>query len=65
MKQHRIGIEIPTIVNGRLTYSNDRYPTTAKKKAIHVSGTNFNNKEHKVKIIGDSHLRGTATRIEI
>ena len=30
----------------------------------HVSGTNSNNKEHKVKIVGDSHLRGTATRVD-
>jgi len=64
MKQHRIGIKIPTIVNGRITYSDDKNPTTAKMKATHVSGTNFNNKEYKLKIVGDSHLRGTATRID-
>jgi len=35
----------------------------AKKKTTHVSGNNFNNSEHKVKIIVDSHLRGIAARI--
>jgi small nuclear ribonucleoprotein (snRNP)-like protein len=29
-----------------------------------VPGANLNNKEHKVKIVGDSHLRGTATEID-
>jgi hypothetical protein len=64
MKQHRIGIKIPMIVNGRIMYSDDRNPTTANNNATYVSGTNFNNKEHKVKIVGDSHLGGTATRID-
>jgi hypothetical protein len=64
MKQHRIGIKIPMIVNGRIMNSDDRNPTTAKKNVTYVSGTNFNNKEHKVKIVGDSHHRGTATRID-
>jgi len=62
-KQHRIGIKIPTIVNGRITHSDDRNPTAAKNKTTHVCGTNFS-KEHKVKIVGDSHLRGTAARID-
>jgi hypothetical protein len=62
-KQHRIGIKIPTIVNGRITHSDCGNPTVAKKKTTHVSGTNFNNLEHKVKIVGDGHLRGTVARI--
>jgi hypothetical protein len=53
-KQHRIGIKIPTIVKGRITHSDDRNLTAAKKKTTHVSGTNCNNKERKVKIVGDS-----------
>ena len=44
--------------------SGDRYLTAAKKKTTHASGTNSNNKEHKVKIVGDSHLRGTAARVD-
>jgi hypothetical protein len=30
----------------------------------HVPGVSLNNQEHKVKILGDSHLRGTATKID-
>ena len=63
-KQHRNCIKIPTIVNGRITHSDDRNLTAAKKKTTHVSGTNCNNKDHKVKIVGDNHLRGTATRVD-
>jgi len=64
MKQHRIGIKIPMIVNRKIMHSDDWNPTTAKKNATYVCGTNFNNKEHKVKIVGNSHLRGTATRTD-
>ena len=31
-KQHRIGIKIPTIVNGRITHNDDRNPTAARRK---------------------------------
>jgi hypothetical protein len=57
MKQNRIGIKIPTVVNGRIMYNDDRRPSAAKKRTTQVFGTNFNNKEHKVKIVGDSHPR--------
>jgi len=30
------------------------------RRKRHVSGTNCNNKEHKVKNVGNSYLRGTA-----
>jgi hypothetical protein len=56
-KQHRIDTKIPTIVYGRMTHSDDRNPTATKKEKTHLSGTNLSNKEHKVKIVGDSHLR--------
>jgi len=62
-KQHRIGMKIPTIISGRLTHSDNWKPTLAKKETAHVPGTNLKNKEHKVKIVHDSHLRGTATKI--
>ena len=55
-KQHRIGIKIPTIVNGRITHSGDSNPTAAEKKTTRLSGTNFKNSEYKVKIEGDSHV---------
>jgi hypothetical protein len=63
-KQHRMGMKIPTIVGGRLTQSNNQKPTLMKKETAHIPGTNLNNKEHKVKILSDSHLRGTATKID-
>jgi hypothetical protein len=63
-KQRRIGIKIPTMVNGRITHSDDGNLRVARKKTTKVTCTNFNNKEHKMKIVGDSHLRETATRIE-
>jgi len=62
-KQHRICMKIPTIVGGRLTHSDNRKPTPAKKETAHVRGATLN-KEHKVRILGDSHLRGTATKID-
>ena len=55
---------MPTIVCGRVTHSNNWKPTPAKKETVHVPGANLNNKEHKVRIVGDSHLRGTATKID-
>jgi lysophospholipase L1-like esterase len=55
---------MPTIFSGRIKHSDDSKPSVAKKKMTQVSGTKFNNKEHKVKIVGDSRLRGTATRID-
>jgi hypothetical protein len=62
-KQHRIGMKMPTIVGGRLTHSDNRKLTPAKKETAHVPGATLN-KEHKVKILGASHLRGTATKID-
>ena len=63
-KQHRIGLKIPTIVGRRPTSSYNWKPAPAKKETVHVPDANHNHKEHKVKIIGDSHLRGTATKID-
>ena len=58
-------MKIPTIVGGRLTHSNNWKLTLAKKETAHVPGASLNNKDHKVRIVGDSHLRGTATKISI
>jgi hypothetical protein len=63
-KQQKIGIKIPTIVNGRIKHSDDGNPTAARKKTTKATCTNFNNKEHKVKIVGDSHHGETATMID-
>lgn len=35
-KQHRIGINIPMIVNGRIIHSDDRNPTAVKKKMTRI-----------------------------
>ena len=63
-KQHRIDMKIPTIVGGRLTHSDNRKLTPAKKETAHVPGAILNNKEHIVKILGGSYLRGTGTKID-
>jgi hypothetical protein len=57
--------KIPTIINGRLNYKENRNPTSAKKKkTARVSGSNLNTREHKVRVLGDSHLKETAARID-
>jgi hypothetical protein len=62
-KHHKIGIKIPTILNGTLSYNDNRNSTLAKKtKTMCVSGSNC--KEHKVRVVGDSHLKGSARRID-
>jgi hypothetical protein len=63
-KQHRMGMKIPTKVGGRLMHSDNQKPTPVKKETAYVPGAILNNKEHKVKILGDSHLRGTATKTD-
>jgi hypothetical protein len=62
-KQHNPGIRIPVIINGRITNTKNRNPTSAMKKSSYVAGSKCNNIHHKVRIIGDSHLRDTAARI--
>jgi len=60
--QHRKGMKIPTIINGRLIHGDDWKPTTKKKEEkTSTTGTSIS---HKVKILGDSHLRGTASKID-
>jgi len=62
---HNIGIKILTIINGHLNYKENRKQMLAnKKKIVCVAGSNLNTKEHKVKVLGDSHLKDTAARID-
>ena len=62
---HKPGIKILMIINGRLNYKENRNPTSAKKKkTARVYGFNPNTKEHKVRVLGDSHLKETAARID-
>ena len=62
--QHRIGMKIPTIVGGKIKHSGNPKTTPTKKKTAYTPGTSINNNEHEVRILGDSHLRGTATKID-
>jgi hypothetical protein len=59
------GTRIQMISSGRLSHIGRRNLTVAKKKKItSVSDPNLNSKEHKVKVIGDSHLKDTAIKID-
>ena len=60
--QHKKGIKIPTLINGRLTCDSDRKPTTRKKED--GKSATQTRPRHKVKILGDSYLRGTAPKID-
>jgi len=64
-KHHNTGIKIPTVINGRLNYKENRNSTLAtKKKSTRISGPYPNTKENKVRVLGDSHLKETAARID-
>jgi len=55
-------MKIPTIINGRLICDCDRKPTMRKKEERKRS--TGSRTSHKVKILGDSHLRGIAPKID-
>ena len=54
-------IRIPMIMNGRITSDNNIKPR--KKSSDPQRNPNLKPKNFKVKIIGDSHLKGSTTRI--
>jgi hypothetical protein len=55
-------MKIPTIINGSLLHGDDWKLTMKKmKETTSTPGTSIS---HKVKILGDSHLRGTALKID-
>ena len=58
--QQRMGSSIPTIVNGTV---NHKLGSKTTKKVCNNQAVTVRSIEHKVKIIGDSHLKGSATRI--
>jgi len=60
--QPSAGNKIPTIINGRVTNVETKTPSSLKISS-RVPGNKINRYDHKVKIIGDSHLKGSATRI--
>jgi hypothetical protein len=64
-KLFKIGNILPAIINGRLSYNKNRNSASAKKKNTScASAPNPNTKEHKVTVVGDSHVKETAARID-
>jgi len=57
------GYKIPTIVNGRVINDENKKPVWTTKKPAHVTVIKTNRGDHKVRIIGDNHLKGSAMRI--
>jgi len=62
LNQHKKGMKIPTLINGRLMCDGDRKPTTRKKED--VKSPTRTRTSHKVKIVGDSYFRGIAPKID-
>jgi len=53
------------IINGRLSFNQNRSTnSTKKKKPTCASGPNPIIKKHKVKVVGDSHLKKTTAGID-
>jgi hypothetical protein len=61
--QRSLGSKILTIVNGRISYSENKKPLEKPSNSLCISNHRSTKLVHKVKIIRDSHLRGLATRI--
>jgi len=59
--QHRKGMKIPTVINGRLIYSDQKSTTRKKERKRSPTETRAS---HKVKILGNSHFRGIASKID-
>jgi hypothetical protein len=56
------GFKIPTIVNRRIVNCEVRNRSKPEEKATSILGNKFLKSSHKVLIIGDSHLKGSAVR---
>ena len=55
--------KIPTTINLRVMNGKIKKPSWTIRKPARVPGKKINKYDHKVKIIGDSHLKGLAARI--
>lgn len=55
--------KIPTIISGRVVNDEIKNPLWPTKHPARVPSKKINKYNHKVKIIGDSHLRGSAVNI--
>jgi hypothetical protein len=61
--QSSAGNRIPTIINGRFVNGDIKKPSRTLVNSSCAPGTKGIKYDHKVKIIGDSHLKGSAARI--
>ena len=62
--QHNQGSKIATIVNGRINHSVHKEPLKKTSNQLRTLKRRSTTKTiHKVKIIGDNHLKGSATRL--
>ena len=62
--RQQIGInKIPTIINGRVTNSDIQNSTKTKLKPPRAKPGKSTRCDHKVHIIGDSHLKGSVIKI--
>ena len=60
---HQTGChKIPMIINGRIKNSDIQNPPKTKSKPLYANPDKSIKCDHKVHIIGDSHLKGTATK---
>jgi hypothetical protein len=63
INQLSFGNKIPTIINGRVMNGDSKKPSRTLVNSSRVPGTKNKKYGHKVKIIGDSHLKGSAAKI--
>ena len=61
--QPRAGNTIPTIINGQVAHIGYKRLSSSPVNSSRFPGNKVNKRSHKVKIIGDSHLRGSAIRV--
>ena len=63
--QHSTGWKIPTIVNGRIinNFNNNKKPIRKINNQLRTPSQRSAKRIHKVEIIGDSHLKGSAVKI--
>ena len=57
------GNKIPTIINGKITNVETKKPSSSPENSSRVPCNKINRYDHKVKIIGDSHLKESVGKI--
>ena len=61
--QHGPGSKITTTVNGRINYSNNKKPLRKTSNQLRIPSQRSTKLIHKVEVVGDSHLKGSAVRL--